>query len=156
MEKNNIIYAAYGSNMNLRQMARRCHSAKVIGVGVLENYKLTFRGIQRGVANIEKCKGTSIPVVLWKITSKCEKALDYYEGYPKLYLKESVQVKFKNRIIDAMVYIMSKDYSTISAKPSAYYIETIEQGYKDNGLIIDGLYSAIQEVRKELIIKRYA
>ena len=54
MEKNNIIYAAYGSNMNLRQMARRCHSAKVIGVGVLENYKLTFRGIQRGVANIEK------------------------------------------------------------------------------------------------------
>ncbi len=45
MERKCEIYAAYGSNMNLRQMALRCPSAEILGSGVLENYKLTFRGL---------------------------------------------------------------------------------------------------------------
>jgi len=49
------IYAAYGSNMNLKQMKKRCPKAKVIGKGELHDYKLTFRGKQTGVANVERC-----------------------------------------------------------------------------------------------------
>lgn len=59
------LYAAYGSNMNLAQMAKRCPQAKAAGTGMLNNYRLTFRGTNNGVANIEKCNGRSVPIVLW-------------------------------------------------------------------------------------------
>ena len=32
---NQDIYYAYGSNLNLRQMARRCPTAKLLGTGVI-------------------------------------------------------------------------------------------------------------------------
>ena len=37
-------YIAYGSNLNLEQMARRCPTAKMIGSTTLKNYRLMFRG----------------------------------------------------------------------------------------------------------------
>ena len=38
------LYFAYGSNINLDQMAFRCPDATVIGPVTLENYELLFRG----------------------------------------------------------------------------------------------------------------
>ena len=77
-------YIAYGSNMNIEQMSRRCPNAKPIGKTVLKNYKLVFKG----VADIEKSESEEVPIVVWEITKECEKALDIYEGYPRLYRKE--------------------------------------------------------------------
>ena len=37
-------YIAYGSNLNLKQMAMRCPTAKVVGRAMLKDYQLTFRG----------------------------------------------------------------------------------------------------------------
>lgn len=62
MEKIKKLYGAYGSNMNLEQMSHRCPKAKVVGNGTLEDYKLTFRGGYKGVANIEPCKGRAVPI----------------------------------------------------------------------------------------------
>ena len=45
----NKLYFAYGSNMNLNQMAFRCPDAKVIESVQVENYRLAFRG--SGVVN---------------------------------------------------------------------------------------------------------
>ncbi len=36
-------YIAYGSNLNLEQMARRCPTAKVIGAGEIRDHELLFR-----------------------------------------------------------------------------------------------------------------
>lgn len=44
MEKRRL-YAAYGSNMNIEQMARRCPTARVVGKGVIKGYELVFRGL---------------------------------------------------------------------------------------------------------------
>ena len=74
----NKLYVAYGSNLNLAQMARRCPTAKVVGIGKLKEYQLTFRG----VATIEPVSGAETPVGVWEITPKDEMALDRYEGYP--------------------------------------------------------------------------
>jgi hypothetical protein len=38
------LYFAYGSNINLDQMARRCPEATVVEPVTLENYELLFRG----------------------------------------------------------------------------------------------------------------
>ena len=53
------LYFAYGSNINLDQMAYRCPAAQVVGPVVLEDYKLLFRGNARGngVATIAPHKG---------------------------------------------------------------------------------------------------
>ena len=38
------LYVAYGSNLNLAQMAARCPSASVYAKGVLNNWALVYRG----------------------------------------------------------------------------------------------------------------
>ena len=82
-------YFAYGSNMNLDQMAYRCPAASVVENVKLEGYRLTFcgRGKGSGVATILPEEGSQVEGVLWKITPECEKSLDFYEGYPHLYGK---------------------------------------------------------------------
>lgn len=38
------LYVAYGSNLNLKQMAYRCPSASIYGTGQLTNWELLYRG----------------------------------------------------------------------------------------------------------------
>ena len=147
---NKKLYAAYGSNMNLEQMSYRCPAAKVVGTGVVRDYRLTFRGSSRGVANIEHCKDRDVPVVLWEITKACEEALDVYEGYPSLYEKKAIEVETDNKIQKAMVYVMAKRYRIMPASPTNYYLATIAEGYTDNGLDLEVLKKAHLECLKEL------
>lgn len=135
MEK---IYIAYGSNMNKEQMSIRCPKAKPIGKYILPNYKLEFRG----VANIIKCYGETTPVALWSITESCEKSLDRYEGYPRLYRKEYIKLKINGKEVIGMVYVMNKGEI---AKPSDYYYNVIKQGYKDFQIDITTLEKALNE-----------
>jgi hypothetical protein len=46
----NKLYIAYGSNLNLTQMAKRCPTAKVLGASEIKDYALVFRGegMERG------------------------------------------------------------------------------------------------------------
>ena len=89
------LYFAYGSNINLDQMAYRCPAAQVVGPVVLEGYELLFRGNAsgNGVATIKPKEGQQVHGLLWRITPGCERSLDLYEGYPHLYEKESVAVR---------------------------------------------------------------
>lgn len=144
------IYGAYGSNMNLEQMAHRCPNAKVIGKGTLEGYKLTFRGRYKGVANIEPYKDRSVPIVLWEITNDCETALDLYEGYPSLYIKEEVAVMLDEDPIKTMIYIMADKYTDMVAAPTEYYFNVIVRGYCDNTLDLKPLQIAYSECLDEL------
>ena len=145
----NKIYAAYGSNMNLSQMAVRCPHSRVIGTGILENYKLTFRGRSSGVANIERCKRKEVPIVLWEITPTCEIALDRYEGFPNLYTKVKIEVETKRGTVEAMAYVMTERYEKMAAQPNEYYYSVIAEGYEDNGIPLDALDDAYGESVQE-------
>lgn len=149
-EMNKKIYAAYGSNMNLEQMSYRCPAAKVVGTGIVKDYRLTFRGNSRGVANIEHCPNRIVPVVLWEITDACEEALDVYEGYPNLYGKQIVEVQADGRVEEAMVYVMAKRYRSMPTLPTSYYLRTIAKGYANNGIDLEILKAAHLECIKEL------
>lgn len=150
MTRKTKLYGTYGSNMNLEQMSHRCPKSKVMGIGTLEDYKLTFRGRYKGVANIEPCKDRSVPIVLWEITEDCETALDLYEGYPNLYIKEEVEVKRKGENKKAMVYIMIREYTDMVAPPTEYYFNVIARGYFDNGIDLESLQIAYSECLSEL------
>lgn len=130
---NKRLYAAYGSNMNLKQMVRRCPNAKVVGKGVILDNKLVFA--YKGVATMIPEAGQCVPVVLWEITRACEASLDIYEGYPKLYRKENFAIRMENGMVElAMAYIMNKPYSDILETPTDLYRQTIIEGYNDNGI----------------------
>ena len=87
--KNYIAYVAYGSNLSVEQMAIRCPDATIIGTGKIRDYKLVFRFH----ADIEKSKGSYVPVLVWKISEVDEKRLDIYEGVSSgYYHQEEVKV----------------------------------------------------------------
>jgi len=143
-EEKGTVYLAYGSNLNLKQMAYRCPTARVLGQAKLNGYRLLFRGGNGGaVATIEKQKGESVPVLLWRIMPYDEEALDRYEGYPHLYRKETVKVRFKGQWVPAMAYIMNDGRP--QGAPSRYYYEVIRQGYMDAGFDISILDKAVRD-----------
>lgn len=142
MGKRPKLYMAYGSNLNLYQMAYRCPTAQVAGKAVLKDYELLFRGRKRGaVATIEPKEGSSVPVLLWKIREGDEAALDTYEGYPHLYEKQKLQVELNEKKVSAMVYIMTPGHAF--GLPSNAYVNTIWEGYESAGFDTQVLEDAI-------------
>ena len=99
------LYIAYGSNLNLEQMAFRCPTAKVVGKSELKDYELLFRGGRRGaVATVEPKAGSTVPVLVWEIQKKDEASLDLYEGYPNFYDKQMLEIELDEGICSILDY----------------------------------------------------
>ena len=129
----NRLYVAYGSNLNIDQMTFRCPNAKLYGTGVLENYELQFKGRPHmAFATIGKKEGANVPVALWEISKSDEKSLDIYEGFPKHYTKENVEVNMGDKSVEGMVYVMNQKMTY--GLPSKHYYDTVLEGYRDCGL----------------------
>jgi len=127
------LYIAYGSNLNLSQMADRCPSARVYAKGVLNNRALVYRGSpMNSHATIIKKQGSITPILIWEIQPNDENRLDIYEGYPRYYHKENIMVDIDGKRKKAMVYIMNEHQ--VPGRPSDQYIYTIWQGYRDNSM----------------------
>ncbi|MDI6877935.1 MAG: gamma-glutamylcyclotransferase [Desulfitobacteriaceae bacterium] len=142
--KSENLYIAYGSNLNLPQMAFRCPTAKVVGASELKDYELLFRGGQKSsVATVEPLKGSSVPVLLWKLKERDQQALDRYEGFPSFYHKEILDVELRGKIVPAMVYIMNDGHPFGS--PSDYYLNTILEGYQSAGFDTEFLEQAVEK-----------
>jgi len=144
----NKLYIAYGSNLNLEQMANRCPTAKVVGPSKIKDYRLLFRGAHAGaVATIEPLKGDSVPVLVWEITLADEAALDRYEGWPFLYRKEVLKVRLNGKSVQAMVYVMNEGRPL--GQPSCYYYSTILDGYKSADFDVEILRKAVADSYEE-------
>lgn len=139
MEEN--LYFAYGSNLDLEQMAQRCPDAEIVGPVRLENYELRFRG--SGFATVAPKKGSTVHGLVWKITPNCEQSLDRYEGYPRHYIKEAVTVQTADGSkIPVMAYIMAEPMCRQPALPYPRYYRAIQQGFEANGLPVESLEEA--------------
>lgn len=134
------IYLAYGSNMNIKQMKRRCPYAKILGKTTLPDYELLFRANSRNnaVATVEPYPGGNVPALLWSISPQCELALDRYEGFPFLYRKETVTVQLGGQPVEAMMYVMDESHPI--GTPNCYYYSIIREAYVE--LNFDTLYLA--------------
>lgn len=131
------LYIAYGSNINLEQMAYRCPNSKIIGTDKLPDYELEFRG----VATIVPKEGAGVPVLLWEVDQRDELSLDRYEGFPRMYRKELFEIEVDGRIREGMAYLMN--YGEI-APPSPMYYNAIKKGYEDNGMDTSYLRAALE------------
>ena len=125
-----IKYLAYGSNLNMDQMAYRCPDAKPLGNAYIPGWKLVFRG----VADIVPSKGSKLAVGLWDISERDQDSLDVYEGYPSLYRRIDV--------FGFMTYQMNR-YKI--SEPSKHYYDIIKEGYLDFDLEVSFLEKARDE-----------
>lgn len=141
------LYLAYGSNLSRGQMAERCPTARPAGTTEMKGFRLLFRGAHAGaVATVEPLEGGSVPVLAWEIGEDDEAALDRYEGFPFLYRKETVKVKFSGRTVSAMVYVMNEGRPL--GQPSCHYYSVIRDGYETEGFDLGLLKQATVDSAK--------
>ena len=145
------LYVAYGSNLNTYQMRYRCPTARLVGTGIIKDHELQFKGRNDSVhATIAPSEGSTVPVAVWELQPRDEKALDRYEGYPNYYFKQDIPVEIKNgETINGMVYIMNlrQDFGI----PSPGYVQTVSEGYHNCRLDTAVLKNAIRQS-----VSRYA
>ena len=142
MPRKTNLYIAYGSNLNLRQMALRCPTAEIVGTCEMKDYELLFRGSRHSaVATVEPCEGSSVPVLMWKLKPQDEHALDIYEGWPSFYRKEIHDIEIEGNAVKAMVYVMNDGHDY--GEPSNFYLNTIREGYESAGFDSDYLDAAV-------------
>ena len=122
-----MLYFAYGSNLNLFQMKRRCKDSVFLRKYELKGYKLNFRSKYRA-ADIEKSKNSIVPGALFEISKSDEKKLDVYEDFPILYKKHYFEYYGKK----VMTYTMVK--KTPFKFPTERYLNIVKRGYKDCNL----------------------
>ena len=135
-----MLYFAYGSNLNLFQMKRRCKDSVFIKKYELKGYRLNFRSKYRA-ADIEKSKNSLVPGALFEISKSDEKKLDVYEDYPILYKK--LYFNYYNKTV--MTYIMVN--KTEFRYPTERYLNVVKKGYRDCKLDTIYLKLALQPVK---------
>lgn len=131
-------YMAYGSNMNIEDMKLRCPAAKVVGRRYLNGYRLMFNRY----ATIVEDKNSSVPVFIWETSDNDENQLDIYEGYPKLYHKETIKGLIEGEWEEIMVYVMNEFVPTL---PTKEYFNTILSAYRTFSFSYDYLKDALAD-----------
>lgn len=149
-----MYYAAYGSNINLEQMAYRCPNSRVVGVAYVRGYQLVFNTH----ADIIPLKGSTVAVLLWEVDDADWRSLDRYEGYPKYYIKQTITAELEDSSTEECIaYVMAKDRKGFEMPYKTYY-DGIAIGYMENNIPLDYLddglnytYEKIKEGRIDLL-----
>ena len=132
------LYIAYGSNINLEQMAYRCPNSKIISKEMLKGYELEFRGVATIVPNDK----SEVPILIWEIDGRDEHSLDRYEGFPNLYRKELFEIEIDGEKKECMAYLMNSGHIS---PPMSYYYNVIKQGYEANDMDTSYLRAALEK-----------
>ena len=126
-------YFAYGSNLDLPQMKRRCPSSKLISKGSLSGYCLTFNrfssGWGGGVADVIQEQGSEVWGLVFKLSDTDLERLDRYEGYYKdqnsLYERWKAVINTpKGQISDVWVYTVVEKQKFV--QPTLEYLQIIK------------------------------
>lgn len=126
--KNEQFYFAYGSNMEMAQMTRRCPQALRVGRGVARHCRFVIN--RRGVATLRPQRNAETWGGIWRITDEDEAALDRFEGVADgCYRKTLATVRLDGGLtLKALVYI---DPVTDHGAPRLGYLPRVVRGALD-------------------------
>ena len=99
-----MLYFAYGSNMDMSQMAFRCPGATLVGVGCLCNHHFGIN--PRGYATVIPQVGQRVFGLVWNIGQEDVCSLDRYESVPVHYQRAALAIARPGQPIENMlVYV---------------------------------------------------
>jgi gamma-glutamylcyclotransferase len=129
-----VLYFAYASNLNRKQMRERCPDATPRFTAVLPNYKRVFSGWSRawrgGTATLLSFRGEKVQGAIYEVTDACLKQLDKHEvGYTRFNI---IVYDEDNEPHQAVTYVKSGRLE--ESLPSREYAAVIKQGYRDWGI----------------------
>jgi len=122
-------YFAYGSNLCVTQMTRRCPEAGNPRPATLSDHDWLIN--ERGVATVEQFAGTRVHGVVWQVSDRDLAILDGAEGVPARYRRDRVTVHTHDGPADAWVYI---DHRVQPGAPRPGYLERVIDGAIHHGL----------------------
>jgi hypothetical protein len=97
------LYFAYGSNMDVEAMARRCPRSRPLGVARLMRHRLAV--MREGWLTATRDPVATVEGVLWEVALADMRALDRYEGLDEgLYAKASQPVVAAGGAKRALIY----------------------------------------------------
>ncbi len=131
-----IYYFAYGSNLDARQMLRRCPHSKVNRAGWLQDYRLAFTRYsgnwKGGVADVVRDPGKQVWGQIYLLSQADLARFDTCEGYPKIYDRFRSPIETNDgRVEDVWVYKVVDKQPFVP--PSADYLKIIQDAAKDLG-----------------------
>lgn len=122
-------YFAYGSNLNVAQMAQRCPEALNPLPATLADHDWLIN--ERGVATVEPVDGAEVHGVLWQVSDSDLDVLDSAEGVPVRYRRDILVVHTEHGPRHAWVYI---DHRVEPGAPRPGYLERVIDGARHHGL----------------------
>jgi hypothetical protein len=98
-------YFAFGANMEVAGMARRCPGARPLGRAELDHHR--FAIVHPGYATVMPARGSRVHGVLWMLGVRDLAILDAYENLPSgLYGREERPVRHSGRLMRAIIYFV--------------------------------------------------
>jgi gamma-glutamylcyclotransferase (GGCT)/AIG2-like uncharacterized protein YtfP len=145
------LYFAYGSNLDVGQMRRRCPESRIITAGCLRGYRLDFTrhssGWGGGVADVVIDPQREVWGLIYELSEKDLELLDDHEGYPKVYTRFQTSIESLERVIqDVWVYAVVNKKPFIP--PTRQYLEIIKRGAEQFGFPED-YRSFLREIRTQ-------
>ena len=135
-----MFYFAYGMNTNRTSMTWRCPGAISFGHARLLDHEFRFSHHADVVVSPEQ----SVDGVLWLIDEDHLADLDTLEGYPSYYDRAVLPVEYWGNIVMAECYRMQPDNT--DSGPSKGYLDMILEGYRDNDIPNDQIWSALGRI----------
>lgn len=131
-----VLYFAYGSNLDVDQMAERCPAARPFGVARLPDRRLVFAGYSTNwdgaVATFAEHPGVHLEGLLYRLTPADVAALDQCEGHPYVYERMPCTVlDSQGKRRRAMTYWMPPHSRGVS--PSPEYVGVLAEAYTKFG-----------------------
>lgn len=137
---NRVMIFSYGSNMYSKRLIKRVPSAKILGIGKSQGFKVEFSKKSKdksGKATL--IRTTNKSDIIWgtiSIISKKEKhLLGEAEGLGEGYNEEHIPIKTETgEDIYPITYIAEDSYIDKELIPYSWYKTLVIEGAKENGL----------------------
>jgi hypothetical protein len=116
------LYFAYGSNMDVGAMARRCPRSKALGLARLERHRLAV--MREGWLTAVRDSASAVHGVLWDLALSDVAALDRYEGLSQGLYAKLTQPVIADRAPKRAIVYFGANAGPGAARP-AYLAEVI-------------------------------
>jgi gamma-glutamylcyclotransferase (GGCT)/AIG2-like uncharacterized protein YtfP len=123
------LYFAYGANMDVEGMDRRCPSSKPLGLARLPRHRWIISS--DGYANVVRDPRRQVHGMLWELALSDVPVLDRFEDVPRLYRKVNQPVIAAVGIRRALVYV---GRANDVGRPRPGYLDLVIKAAESAGL----------------------